>query len=194
MLQLKKETNIAIEHTEDSTKIKITVQSLCYVFLIFLLGSFVGWIYEEIFYWITEGMLRNRGVLYGPWLPIYGIGALGIYTLKPLKKHPILLFLLCIAITGVVEYIIGFIGIRFFGLRLWDYNGLFLNISGIVCFRSVVSFAILGIVFHYLIEPMEKKLYLKIPVKKIRIACLVILVIFIIDCILSILFRTPITY
>lgn len=51
-------------------------------------------------------MLRNRGILYGPWLPIYGIGALGIYALKPLKKHPLLLFLLCVGVTGVVEYII----------------------------------------------------------------------------------------
>ena len=50
----------------------------------------VGWVYEEIFYWITEGVLRNRGILYGPWLPIYGIGALGIYAMKPVKNHPFL--------------------------------------------------------------------------------------------------------
>ena len=68
-------------------------EKLCYLFLIFLTGCLVGWFYEEIFYWITEGMLRNRGILYGPWLPIYGIGALGIYAMKPLKKRPLLLFL-----------------------------------------------------------------------------------------------------
>lgn len=33
---------------------------LCYLFLVFLTGCLVGWIYEEMFYWITEGMLRNR--------------------------------------------------------------------------------------------------------------------------------------
>ena len=27
--------------------------SLCYLFLIFLTGCLVGWIYEEIFYWVT---------------------------------------------------------------------------------------------------------------------------------------------
>ena len=128
---------------------KISVNGLCYLFLIFLTGCLAGWVYEEIFYWITEGLLRNRGVLYGPWLPIYGIGALGIYVLKPLKRHPTLLFLLCAAVTGVVEYIIGYIGIRFFDLRLWDYRGLFLNIDGIICFRSVVSFAVMGLIFHY---------------------------------------------
>ena len=42
---------------------------LCYLFVIFLIGCLTGWIYEEIFYWYTEGMLRNRGILYGPGLP-----------------------------------------------------------------------------------------------------------------------------
>ena len=48
-------------------------QKLCYLFLVFLTGCLIGWVYEEIFYWTTEGMLRNRGILYGPWLSIYGI-------------------------------------------------------------------------------------------------------------------------
>ena len=173
---------------------KRTVDGLCYLFLIFLIGCLVGWIYEEIFYWITEGQLRNRGILYGPWLPIYGIGALGIYALKPLKRHPVLLFLLCVAVTGVVEYIIGYVGIRCFGLRLWDYRGLFLNIDGIVCFRSVVSFGLLGLVFHYLLEPMGEKLFRRIPEHAIRAGCLILMALFLADCILSFLFRTPITY
>lgn len=80
------------------------IHRLCYLFLIFLTGCLVGWVYEEIFYWITEGMLRNRGILYGPWLLIYGIGALGIYAMKPKKKNPVLLFFLCAAVSGIVEY------------------------------------------------------------------------------------------
>lgn len=173
---------------------KMLVDRLCYLFLIFLTGCLVGWIYEEIFYWITEGLLRNRGILYGPWLPIYGIGALGIYALKPLKRHPVLLFMLCVAVTGVVEYIIGYVGIYYFGLRLWDYRGLFLNLGGIICFRSVVSFGILGLVFHYLLEPIGEKLYRRLPANVIRVSCLILTVLFVTDCILSALFRTPITY
>lgn len=173
---------------------KVTLDRLCYLFMIFLTGCLVGWIYEEIFYWITEGMLRNRGVLYGPWLPIYGIGALGIYALKPLKKHPVLLFTLCIALTGVVEYIIGYFGIYYFGLRLWDYRGLFLNINGIICFRSILSFGIMGLAFHYLLEPIGENLYRRLSDSAIHYTCLVIAALFIADCILSFLFRTPITY
>lgn len=119
---------------------------------------------------IPGQMLKNRHILLQnvpicqrEWLPIYGIGALGIYALKPLKKHPALLFLLCVTVAGVVEYIIGYAGIHFFGLRLWDYRELFLNIDGIICFRSVVSFGILGLAFHYLVEPIGEKLYSRLP-------------------------------
>ncbi|MGN1250956.1 MAG: putative ABC transporter permease, partial [Candidatus Spyradocola sp.] len=87
---------------------RFSLEKLCYLFLIFLMGCFAGWVYEEIFYWITESLLRNRGVLYGPWLPIYGVGALGIYALKPLRRWPVLLFALCVAVTGVVEYAVGY--------------------------------------------------------------------------------------
>ena len=173
---------------------KVSVDRLCYFFLIFLTGCLVGWIYEEIFYWITEGLFRNRGVLYGPWLPIYGIGALGIYALKPLKKYTVRLFLLCTVVAGVVEYMTGYLGIHYFGLRLWDYHGLFLNIDGIVCFRSVVSFGVMGMVFHYLLEPLGEKLYRRLPAGAIHAGSLVLIALFIADGILSFLFRTPITY
>ena len=83
---------------------------LCYLFLVFLTGCLVGWIYEEMFYWITEGMLRNRGILYGPWLPIYGVGALGIYAMKPLKRNPLVIFFLCAAVAGILACVFGTTG------------------------------------------------------------------------------------
>lgn len=174
--------------------IKTKTQYVCYLFLIFLTGCLVGWIYEEIFYWITEGMLRNRGILYGPWLPIYGIGALGIYGMKFAKKRPVLLFLLCCIVTATVEYVIGLAGIYLFDMRLWDYRGLFLNINGIICFRSIASFAVMGMVFHYLLEPAGERMVGKIPPRILQTVCLALLALFLTDCVLSALFRTPITY
>lgn len=194
MLEFKRYTAAKTEIPEIISAQRFTSEKLCYLFLIFMLGCFVGWIYEEIFYWFTEGMLRNRGLLYGPWLPIYGVGALGIYALKPIKKHPVLLFALCIAVSGVVEYIIGFAGVYLFGMRLWDYRGLFLNISGIICFRSVISFGVMGLAFHYFLEPIGEKMYQKTSFNIIKTACALLIVLLFIDCIMSFLFRTPITY
>lgn len=172
----------------------ISAQKLCRMLLIFLVGCFAGWLYEEIFYWITEGLLRNRGVLYGPWLPIYGTGTLGIYQLKPWRKRPVLVFALCVVITGVVEYIVGLVALEIFGLRLWDYRGLFLSIGGLVCLRSVVSFGVLGLVFLYLVEPVLAWVLKRLPVRALYVLCGALAAIFLTDCALSALFRTPITY
>ncbi|MDO4478076.1 MAG: putative ABC transporter permease [Lachnospiraceae bacterium] len=170
------------------------LDKLCYLFIIFVTGCLVGWLYEEIFYWLTEGLLRNRGTLYGPWLPIYGVGALGIYAMKPLKKNPVLLFIMCTLITGVVEYVIGFGIIKIFGVKLWDYTGLFLNIHGIICFRSVITFAILGLFFHYILEPMGRKTVDHMGPIIVRRLCFAIGALMLADCLLSALFRTPIMY
>ena len=92
------------------------------------------------------------------------------------------------------KYIIGFAGIHLFGMRLWDYRGMLLNLDGIICLRSVMSFAVMGLVFHYLLEPAAESMVGKLPPKTVHAVCLVLLLMFAVDCILSALFRTPITY
>lgn len=193
-MKTKERININPAAENSATEKRFTVDALCYLFLIFLSGCLVGWIYEEIFYTFTEGMLRNRGILYGPWLPIYGLGALCIYAMKPLRKNPVLLFTLCVVITGVVEYVIGYVGINFFHIRLWDYRNLFLNIGGIICFRSVVSFGLLGLFFHYVLEPLSYRLYKRLNPAVIHAVCAGIAAVFLIDCVVSAIFRTPISY
>ena len=104
------------------------------------------------------------------------------------------LFFLCVALTGIVEYVIGYVGIHYFGLRLWDYRGLFLNLNGIVCFRSVVSFAVLETVFLYVLEPISNQNYQKWNPYMILGVSSILIALFLLDCLLSFLLRTPITY
>ena len=47
-------------------------------FVMFALYSVLGWVYESTFCTIKEGKWENRGFLYGPIVPIYGVGATGI--------------------------------------------------------------------------------------------------------------------
>ena len=169
-------------------------ETLKYLFLLFIAGSAVGWAYEEIFYWITEGMLRNRGVLYGPWLPIYGAGAVGMYALKPFRKNPVLLYIMCAAVAGVVEYAVGLACVRLWGMWLWDYRGLFCNLNGIICLRSVAAFGAMGLAFHYLLEPAAERMSARMDDHTRTLLCRILLAVFLLDCVLSGLFRTPITY
>lgn len=164
-------------------------EKLIYWILIFLIGSLIGWIYEEIFYYVTENTISNRGFFYGPYLPVYGWGSVILMlTLKKLKKYPILVFILSMLITGIVEYATGYIMYVLYERIWWDYTGLFLNISGYVCFRSVFTFAIGTIVLIYLIEPYLSKLIAKYS-RHAEIISYLFLTIFIIDNIITFIFR-----
>ena len=160
-----------------------------YWILLFFIGSFIGWIYEEIFYYLSENLITNRGFFYGPYLPVYGWGSIILMILlKKLKKHPLLIFILSMLITGVVEYITGYIMFAIYGRVWWDYTGLFLNIHGYVCLRSVFTFAIGTIGLIYIIEPILNK-FIKNKKNLSFIISLILLIIFIIDNIITFLYR-----
>lgn len=164
-------------------------EKLIYWILILLIGSLIGWIYEEIFYYITENTISNRGFFYGPYLPVYGWGSVILMlTLKKLKKYPILVFILSMLITGIVEYATGYIMYALYERIWWDYTGLFLNISGYVCFRSVFTFAIGTIGLIYFIEPYLNK-FIKKHFKSSSLISWLFLIIFIGDSIITFIFR-----
>ena len=92
-----------------------------YIF-IFLIGSIVGFVYEEFFYFIFENTLEKRGFLYGPYLPVYGFGAvLMVVFLKRFKKNPLVVFLLAMIVTGVLEYFTGYILWELYHKMWWTY-------------------------------------------------------------------------
>ena len=97
-------------------------------------------------------------------------------------------------ITGILEYSFGYLGLNIFHIRLWDYRGLFLNINGFVCLRSVLTFALGGIFLIYIIEPFLNKVLKKYN-HLISYILIFIIILFIIDIILSIILkRTPYLY
>jgi len=127
------------------------------VFLLTSLGAFIGWVYEMIFYRIDLGYFIKRGHGFGPWLPIYAFGALGLILIVIRKKiHPALLFVLSVIGSGIIEYVTGWVLYNLMGVRLWDYNTEIWNwgnIDGFVCARSVLIFGVFGSVYGALVIP-----------------------------------------
>lgn len=81
---------------------------------------------------------------------------------------------------------------KIFHKKWWDYTGLFLNIDSYVCFRSVFTFAIGGMLLIYIVEPLIKE-FISTKSKKItNIISIVFIVIFVIDALLSFLIRNKI--
>ncbi|MEG0894343.1 MAG: hypothetical protein RSE93_01405, partial [Oscillospiraceae bacterium] len=74
----------------------------------------------------------------------------------------------------------------------WDYNGLFMNIQGYVCLRSVLTFAVGALVLFYIIFPLLDKLFKKVNQRVISIVSLTSAIIILADIILTFIFRNPI--
>lgn len=161
--------------------------------IIFLIGSIIGFIYEQILYYLFESAVIKRGFLYGPYLPVYGFGAvLIVYFLKKYKNSPLLVFFLSMLLTGIVEYVTGFLMFKVYHRVWWDYTGLLLNIDGYVCLRSVLTFAIGGLILIYIIEPLICKLCEKVNKNAYFCLSLFIITIFIADFIFTIIYKNKI--
>ena len=144
---------------------KQTVLAVC---LVFVVAGISGWIYEELFYRLNDGVFSWRGHGLGPWLPIYAFGTvILLFATAPVKESKAKVVLLCALISGGFEFLVGWALYRFYGgLRLWDYNTErwnWGNIGGFVCFRSVLVFALAAPLLIYTLVPLIGKLGRKLP-------------------------------
>lgn len=127
------------------SRYEVTHYTLDNLILMFFVFSFVGWIWEVIYIGFTEGVIANRGMLHGPWLPIYGIGGvLILMMLGRFKNHPIAVFILATLLCGTMEYMTGIAVEYFFRCRWWDYSTKFMNLNGRVCLEGLMLFGISG--------------------------------------------------
>lgn len=120
----------------------------------FFIYCFVGWLCEVIYCAMLDKHYTNRGFLKGPYLPIYGSGALAVvYVVNPLVSNPFLIFIFGLLVCSVIEYIGSFILEKAFKIKLWDYSNHKININGRVCGLNSVLFGILSVIVVYVINP-----------------------------------------
>lgn len=156
--------------------------SFFYYIWFFLFLSFLGWLWEVLLYLVTEHRFVNRGVLFGPWLPIYGAGGLFLYfLLSRLKKHPVRIFLLAALLCSGLEYFCSWFLERLWNIRWWDYSGYFGNLNGRICLLSALLFGVAALALVYLLLPASEKLYEKIPPRVRKTVGWLLLLLFLAD-------------
>ena len=125
--------------------------------LVFTFGGIFGFIYEDLFYLVDLGYLVKRGTTFGPWIPIYGFGAvLVVLTTERLRRNPFAVFVVSSLVCGILEFMTGYILYHVRGIRLWDYNieiWNWGNIGGYICARSILFFGISALFLQYAVYP-----------------------------------------
>lgn len=173
---------MSMTKSEEQNKI---VYRLLLLAMIFAFGGVFGFIYEELFYRVDLGYWEKRGSTFGPWIPIYGFGALLIViSTAKLRRKPVLLFLTATAVCGILEFATGWVLLHFFNTRLWDYNVEMWNwgnIGGYICLRSVAFFGVSALFLQYVVVPLLDKLSQRCNTYLLRFAALLPGVLFLLD-------------
>lgn len=168
-----KKSNLRVLHP--NRNYTVTSILVCFFFM-----CFVGWIWEVSLSMISYGCFVNRGVLHGPWIPIYGFGCvLILLLLKRFRMRPKVEFSMAVLLCGCIEYFTGFfLELTHNGQKWWDYTGYFLNLHGRICAEGLLVFGIGGMAFVYLIAPLIDNWVKEHLNKKLSAACLVLLLLF----------------
>lgn len=163
-----------------------------YYFLIFFIYSFLGWIIETISCSvIAKKKVLNRGFLIGPYIPIYGTGALVmILFLTEYKKDPFVLFCMAVVYCSLIEYITSYLMEKLFLARWWDYTNKKFNLNGRICLNNSLLFGVLGVILIYCIHPVVESLLLKVPENILIIISCIVFLIFFLDVIVTVLLLT----
>jgi len=164
-------------------------RSVNYILLLFFAGSIAGWCWEALVYWLTHSgctalsiLLNYRGVLHGPWVPIYGFGCVLLLLLKMrLGSHPLRFLFTSMTACGVMEYGVSFGLEKLFHARWWDYSDAFLNLNGRICAGSLLFFGLAGMAIIYLAEPRLYTASMWLPAQARKSLTAVLLLLFIFD-------------
>lgn len=176
---------------ENKNEKRIFAQGYCFakIFMLFVIGSIVGVYYEQILSYFQFGEIQSRkGVIYGPFNPLYGLGfAAFIFLLgkNHEKRKWYSNYLYCCVIGGVTEYVIAWVMEILFQAKSWDYTGYFLNIGGKTTIPFMLVWGIGGMVLLKLVYPFLSKWIEKTPWNIARVVYPLLVIFMITDMLVS---------
>ena len=165
-------------------KEKNVKKELTILFWVFIIGSIAGFIFEVIVVFFQKGHFELRqGLIYGPFIPVYGIGAMCYYiVLSKIKiKNKVQIFLITMILGGITEYLCSFIQEKAFGTISWDYSYLPFNINGRTSLLHCIYWGIGGVLYITYIEPLLNKMIDKTNMKAFDLITIILSIFIIFD-------------
>lgn len=152
----------------------------------FYFYCFFGWCFESAFVSFQKKKLVNRGFMRGPFLPLYGSGAIMMLVVSaPFHDNLILTFLAgCVGAT-ILEYVTGVTMESLFKVRYWDYSNQKFNFQGQVCLSSTLAWGGLTILMTRVVHRPVENLIQAVPETVLVTVVCILSVVLLIDFVLS---------
>ena len=152
-----------------------------YLFGLFIIYSFFGWLFEVFLAFVKEGKFVNRGFLIGPLVPIWGFGSIMISLFLSKNDSYISLFFSSFVLASILEYFVNYLMEVIFKARWWDYSNLPFNLNGRICLRSSVFFGVGGLLIINFTNPFLLKLFSIVNFNVLMIIEIIIFILIIAD-------------
>ena len=165
------------------------------LFWVFFVCSVLGLILEEVWHMVVvdPGVYQDRaGMLFGPFSPIYGFGAV-LMTMalnRFYKKNPLIIFLVSALIGGAFEVFVGWFMQTSFGVVSWSYSHIRLFgmpdplavlTGGRTCTPFACMWGLGGLIWIKVLLPRLLKLINMIPWKRRYSATVILTAVMLID-------------
>lgn len=111
---------------------------------LFLCYSFLGWVLETATAAVRKKRFVNRGMVNGPFCVIYGIAAT-LITATTGELHEFWLFLDCVILATVIEWVAGHLIERWYRERWWNYENIRWNLDGYISLPTSLFWGALGV-------------------------------------------------
>lgn len=152
----------------------------------FYLYCMMGWVIECIYVSVRTRKLTNRGFMMGPWLPIYGSGAIVmLFCANPFSNSIILTFFAGMIGASLLEFITGILMEALFKVRYWDYSNYKFNIMGHICLLNSLEWGLLTVILTKVVHAPLSRLVMSIPGPIIKVLTGILTVVISMDFALS---------
>ena len=149
---------------------KKVINFIIIIFWVFVIGSVFGFFGEMMYALVyTRTLEIRKGLIYGPFIQIYGIGAVAYYILISKVQDPKKAFFSGMIMGGALEYLYSFFQEIFFGTISWDYSNLFMNLNGRTSLLYCVYWGMIAIIYLKVVYPMFLKIEPLIHKKTVQI-------------------------
>jgi uncharacterized membrane protein len=159
---------------------------------LFVIYSFLGWVYETIYCTVKGGKWENRGFLFGPVCPIYGTGAIAISAVMSLTAQNSIelsawqIFLISVVGSAVLEFVTSWVLEKTFHALWWDYSKLPFNIQGRISLFTSLGFGVAGLLIVYYIAPATEEVMVTVPSIMTELLSLILIFLFAADLTLTV--------
>lgn len=154
--------------------------------MFFYTYCFFGWCFESTYVSLKKRKPVNRGFLNGPYLPLYGSGAISVlFAALPFRENPVWVYVAGALTATLLEYVTGVVMEAVFKVRYWDYSSQKFNFQGHICLSSTIAWGFLSLAmvfgFH---KPVEGLIFSFKP-NTLNLTVLIVSVAMAADCAVS---------